>query len=84
MKRRGTLALVGLSCVALAACAVDRGACQASHMEHQDGYMTSDAMSFDGGKTTTFMPRWVPDSDWTVCDKWEFPNGRPKEAASHA
>jgi len=74
------LGLVALTIpTALAGCGKDLGACLSSHTEHRDSYMTSDMTSFDGGKTYTFLPRLVPAQDWSECDRWEFPNGRPEE-----
>ncbi|ARK07437.1 hypothetical protein LAV_00037 [Sphingobium phage Lacusarx] len=55
---------------------VDRGACLAGHEQFHPGYMYMQYLSFDGGKTTTMIPQWVPDSTSYVCDEWEFPNGK--------
>ena len=55
----------------------DLGDCLAEHTEFQPGYTYYTSMSFDGGKTSQVIPQYVPDSYVSVCDQWEFPEGRP-------
>lgn len=73
------------ACVALilvlAGCAPDRGACLASHPEHSDGYMLpvmTPVWGSSGTVSYTTTLTYIPPSDYDQCDRWEFPEGRPK------
>lgn len=70
------IAVLLLSCISLAACA-DKGKCLQSHTERVDGYYyTTFIMS---GQTMIPITHYSPPYDKTVCDRWEFPDGKPKE-----
>lgn len=58
--------------VALSSC-VDRGDCLASH-DVDSSYMQY--IYNPNGTIASFY--WVP-STTTVCDRWEFPDGRPQK-----
>ena len=79
-RRNRTVArsITGLIALAsLAACAhPDRGQCLESHLERH--YHPTDVYIGDfAGYTHETFP-----SDDPVCDRWEFPNGRPKQQAT--
>lgn len=63
-------------------CEPDRGRCLAPRVvpHHTDGYFGL-ALDGDGDLTVT----WVDAEDWnvTVCDRWEFPNGRAEKEDPH-
>lgn len=64
----------------------DYGQCLASHDEHRDSYVSYEyapsGISMSGGiamgGSGDFNLVMHPAEDWTVCDQWEFPNGRPE------
>lgn len=67
----------------LPACApVDRGRCLQSHI--QPAWMQMLPMTRCGGNpmrcTTQIMPIFHPET--LVCDRWEFPDGRPEGVAA--
>ena len=71
--RPGRPVIVGLAVAALlSSCAQpDRGRCLASHLEKH--YQPTDV--FLGG-FAGYTHEYIP-SDDPVCDRWEYPNGRP-------
>ena len=61
----------------LASCAQpDRGRCLASHLEKH--YHPTDV--YIGG-SAGYTHEYIP-SDDPVCDRWEYPDGRPKSSGS--
>ena len=76
-----TLALAATAALMLAGCGKDRGECLASHVEHPEGWMmpiTTWVSTGNGAMTPITTLQYIPPSDDTVCDKWQFPKGRPE------
>ncbi|WP_037500534.1 hypothetical protein [Sphingomonas jaspsi] len=69
------LAAAAAAGLTLAGC-VDKGRCLQSHVEHSDEFVMLQPI-IDGSGGTIFIPVTYPASDTTVCDRWEFPEGRP-------
>ncbi len=72
------LLILALALVPAAAGCVDRGACLSSHVEQNPGYTYVQNQTYDGGKTYYPTIVTIPPSEDTVCDRWEFPDGRPE------
>lgn len=73
--------ILALALIPAAAGCVDRGACLASHTEHTDGYstvVTTPVFGPNGTVSYAMIPQYIPESDNDVCDRWEFPDGRPE------
>lgn len=64
-------ALVLLAILALSGC-VDRGECLSSHSE------TVLIPQYIYGSNGEIQVMWYAPSEQTVCDRWEFPDGRPE------
>ena len=60
----------------LTGCNVDRGKCLASHTQPAWIQLIPMTNCVNNSCTTTLMPIVHPKQE--VCDKWEFPEGRPK------
>lgn len=55
---------------------VDRGQCLASHTETVEGYYYTTYIQ--SGSVSVPIMNYSPPYDVEVCDRWEFPEGRPK------
>lgn len=70
--------VLGLAAVVGWGCKPDRGRCLRSHDEkrHRAGWVQ---MVPIGVKPIHMIPVRHPPREWTetVCDQWEFPNGKP-------
>lgn len=65
--------LIAALAASLTACSKDRGQCLASHVEHVPSYSYTTFVQVD--KVMVPIVNFVPESDQTVCDQWERPNG---------
>ncbi|QXV74641.1 hypothetical protein [Rhizobium phage RHEph21] len=66
-------ALLAIALAVMLASCTDRGDCLSSHTE-DSGYM----QYIYNGDGTVLSFYWVPTTN-TVCDVWEFPEGRPQQ-----
>jgi len=58
----------------VAACA-DKGRCFEQHYETQPAYVYTTVTTYDGKNFVPVM-QYMPESTYSVCDRWEFPEGR--------
>jgi hypothetical protein len=68
---------LALTSLALLSSCIDRGRCLESHVVHHPETFWIEFQHI--GTVNMPVTHVIPAHDETVCDRWEFPNGRPKE-----